>query len=429
MFVTGADGANPSPAFLWDGSRSYTISRGATTQSDLIADGSTKPMRILVLTPTFLPVVGGAEILLLEVFRRLARRHDVLLVTADKPGDATDKDNLVNFPVIRYKDRWTPMRFRGHRMTGGFIPPFSLSAVAAVSKAITAFKPDVLNAHYMVHTGLAAVAGAKRHGVPMVLTFPGRDVPGPGTPWFWKYYCRWTASQADDVTYITDFCRRAIYDGKSTNGGHIIEPGVDLEAFRPGLDGSDIRNKLGLSPDAPVLFAMQRLSNEKRVDIVIESFAFVLKKHPEARLVIGGTGPALQGLQSLTHQLGVADTVLFTGYIPDEDLPRYYAMADIFVFHSAYETFGIVLAEAMAASKPIVSVNHTAIPDVVSDRNTGVLVPPFDPAAMAKAVEDLIDDAPERARLGANGRLWVEENLAWEKIAARYEEVFEAVIR
>ncbi len=367
--------------------------------------------------------------MLLEVFRRLARRHDVLLVTADKPGGATDKDGLVNFPVIRYKDRWTPMRFRGHRMTGGFIPPFSLSAVSAVSKAVKDFTPDVINAHYMVHTGLAAVLSAKRNDVPMVLTFTGRDVPGPRTPWFWKYYCQWTASRATDVTYVSDFCRRAIYDDKTAGGGHVILNGVDLNTFKPGIDGSDIRDKLGLSPNTPVLFAMQRLSNEKRVDIVIESFALVSKRHPEARLVIGGTGPALQGLQSLAQRLGVADTVLFTRYIPDEDLPRYYAMANIFVFHSAYETFGIVLAEAMAAGKPIVSVNHTAIPDVVSDRNTGVLVPPFDPAAMAKAVEDLLDDASERARLGANGRLWVEENLAWEKIAARYEEVFEAVTR
>lgn len=384
-------------------------------------------MRILVVTPTFLPVVGGAEILLLEVFRRLAQRHEVLLVTANKPGDAKEKEDLVNFPVIRYSDRWTPMKIRGHRMTGGIIPPFSLSAVAAVSKAIADFKPDVLNAHYMVHTGLAAVAGSKRHGVPMVLTFPGRDVPGPGTPWFWKFYCRWAASQADDVTYITDFCRRAIYDGKPGRRGHIIEPGVDLDAYRPGMDGSDIRGKLGLATDTPVLFAMQRLSNEKRVDVVIESFALVAKKHPAARLVVGGTGPSMQGLQALTVRLGIEGSVLFTGYISDEELPRYYAMADVFVFHSAYETFGIVLAEAMAAGKPIVSVNHTAIPDVVSDRNTGVLVPPFDPRAMAHAITELIDDPAERARLGANARLWVEKNLAWDRIAGRYEEVLEAV--
>jgi phosphatidylinositol alpha-1,6-mannosyltransferase len=386
-------------------------------------------MRILVVTPTFLPVVGGAEILLLEVFRRLALRHDVLLVTAAKQGDAHGKDALVNFPVVRYRDRWSPMKLKGHRMTAGIVPPFSLSALPAVSNAIADFKPDILNAHYMVHTGLAAAAGAARHGVPVVLTFPGRDIPGPATPWFWKFYCRWAASRADDVTYITDFCRRAIYDGKPPTAGHIIPPGVDLEAYRPNAGGSEIRERLGLAADTPVLFAMQRLSPEKRVEVVIESFAIVSRKHPEARLVVGGTGPSLSDLQALAQKLGLADTVLFTGYIPDDDLPRYYAACDIFVFHSAYETFGIVLAEAMAAGKPIVSVNHTAIPDVVSDRDTGILVPPFDPAAMARAISELIDDPNERARLGANGRMFAESNLSWDRVAAMYEDVFEAVMR
>jgi glycosyltransferase involved in cell wall biosynthesis len=174
---------------------------------------------------------------------------------------------------------------------------------------------------------------------------------------------------------------------------------------------------------------MQRLSDEKRVDVVIESFAIVLRKHPAARLVIGGTGPSLPALQSLANKLGLSDTVLFSGYIPDDELPLYYAMADIFVFHSAYETFGIVLAEAMAAGTPVVSVDHTAIPDVVTDRDTGVLVPPFDPAAMANAVGELLESPGERARLSANARLWVEKNLAWERIADHYEEVLKAVVR
>ena len=119
-------------------------------------------MKILVLTPTFLPVVGGAELVVLEVYRRLALRHDVRLLTPVLPASlhreqgSSEYDALVTFPVEHYEDRVTLMRVRGHRWTAGALPPFSLSAVAAVRRAVAAARPDVLNVHYAMPTGLPA---------------------------------------------------------------------------------------------------------------------------------------------------------------------------------------------------------------------------------------------------------------------------------
>ena len=219
-------------------------------------------MRILVLTPTFLPVVGGAEILLLEVYRRLAERHEVCLLTADKGLPPSDLDHLINFQVIRYQDQFSFMKFRGHRLTGGVVPPFSLSAVAATRRVVADFRPDVLNVHFLKHMGLAAVVAQRRLGVPCVLTFSGRDVPGPGVPWFWKYYSRWVSRQVSDVTYVTDYCRRAIFGSRAPRSGHVIADGVDLQRYRTDLDATDIRQRLGLAQDTPVLFAVQRLAPE-----------------------------------------------------------------------------------------------------------------------------------------------------------------------
>ena len=94
-------------------------------------------MRILVLTPTFLPVVGGAELVLWEVFRRLANRHEVLLVTPVlrekliKAYSKNESDYPINFNVLRYRDRVSLMYIRGHKVTGGLIPPFSISSRVA----------------------------------------------------------------------------------------------------------------------------------------------------------------------------------------------------------------------------------------------------------------------------------------------------------
>ncbi|MBP2681948.1 MAG: putative glycosyltransferase [Candidatus Krumholzibacteriota bacterium] len=140
---------------------------------------------------------------------------------------------------------------------------------------------------------------------------------------------------------------------------------------------------------------------------------------------MGGKGAALEGLKSLAARLGVAGSVRFAGYVPDAELPGHYAAADVFVFHSTYETFGVVLAEAMASGKPIVSVSSTAIPEVVADGKTGLLAPPLDPDALADKVCLLLGSPAERGRLGRNARAWAEANLGWDIIAGRYETALE----
>ena len=379
-------------------------------------------MRILVLTPTFLPMVGGAEIVLLEVYRRLAERHEVLLLTADKNLAGGGLDRVINFPVIRYQDRLSFMNFRGHRLTGGFVPPFSLSAVSATREIVNDFRPDVLNTHYMAYTGLATDIAQKVCKVPSVLTFTGRDVPGPRTPWFWKYYDRWVAGSVAAITFVSEYCRRAIY-GSDGSLGTVISNGVDLNRFTPRLSGFLIRQRLGLLQESPVLFAVQRLSPEKRVDVIIRAMTYVLEECPDVKLVIGGKGPSQSKLVSLVKKLSLEQSVHFTGYIPDIDLPAYYAMADLFVFHSTYETFGLVIAEAMASGKPVVSVRSTAIPDVVQDGQTGLLASPLDPVDMASKITDLLDSPTRIHELGCQGRLWAEQHFDWDVIAEQYETV------
>ena len=125
-------------------------------------------MRILILTPTFLPALGGAELVILQVFRRLAKRHSVLLLTPYLPEDLLEHsstkeyNHLINFDIFRYYDRYSFMKIRGHRLSQGLIPPFSLSAVKAMKGAAASFKPDVINVHYVMPTGLAGLLGFGR---------------------------------------------------------------------------------------------------------------------------------------------------------------------------------------------------------------------------------------------------------------------------
>lgn len=386
-------------------------------------------MRMLVLTPTFLPIVGGAELVIYEVYRRLSSTHEVFVLTPKLQMDrrvkspADHHSQAAHFMVGTFEDRFNLLKLRGHRKLRGLIPPFSLSAIRAMASSVKELKPEVINAHYAVPTGLAAIVIGGVQGIPVVLTFTGRDVPGPATPPLWKYYDRLIAKLATDVTYISDYCRTAIHGALHKGRGRTIYGGVDVHRFNPRVEGLSVRNHLGVAGDALVLFALQRLSPEKRTGIILRSMSHILNRYEDVILVIGGKGSEELYLRALAGELGIEDHVLFTGYIPDEKLPEYFAMADIFVFHSTYETFGLVLAQAMAAGKPIVSVKSTAIPEVAENGTHAILVEPLNPEAFSEAVLMLAADPELRQKMGRNGRERAVQKFDWDRIAAQYETV------
>ena len=381
-------------------------------------------MRILVLSATFLPVVGGAELALFEVYRRLARRHAVLLITPvlspsllrDHASD--EYETLVPFPVERYEDRVSFMRVRGHRWSGGALPPFSLSAVAAVRSAIDRFHPDVMNVHYLMPTGLAGAVAERWLGVPTVLTLNGRDAPGPGVPPLWRWWQRALVALVSDVTYGSQYCRDALYRSSCARG-QIVYNGVEIPP--PPGDGAAIRRSLDIPTGAPLFFALQRFAPEKRLDVVLRAMRYYLDREGTGILVVGGKGPEEARLRAVAGELGIHKQVRFVGYIPREQLGSYFLACDVFVFHSTFETFGLVVAQAMSYGRAVATVRNTALPEVLGE--AGLLVETGDWRALGDALIKLVKDEALRRRLGESGRARAERLFNWDRVAEQYEAV------
>ena len=388
-------------------------------------------MRILVLTPTFLPAVGGAELVILEVYRRIATRHTVLVLTPYlsktllKTRGSSEYDHLVNFDVQHYTDNFTFMKIRGHRLTGGLIPPFSLSAVSAIKQATNAFRPDVINVHYVMPTGLAGLFAQRVLNVPTVITYNGRDVPGPGIPTLWKYWHRGIGLSCADMTFVSRYCRDVIY-GPTSQVGHIIHNGVGEPTLVTPEHTFSFKSRLQIMEDEYVLLSLQRLDYLKRIDIILRSMPEILAQQPKTRLIIAGKGTDLSRLKSIAAELGLADQVIFPGFVDESEKPFYFTAADLFLFHSTYETFGIVLAEAMNYGTPIVSVANTAIPEVVDEGETGVLVPTLDHRAFANAVLQLLSERERRKKMGKKAKEKAKRIFTWDTNARKYEEVLES---
>jgi glycosyltransferase involved in cell wall biosynthesis len=171
---------------------------------------------------------------------------------------------------------------------------------------------------------------------------------------------------------------------------------------------------------ANTIAAMGRLVSQKRFDLLLQAFAMVAARR-DCHLIIAGDGPLRSELESLRDRLGLSSRVIMPGALPDPwPLLR---QAKLFVVSSEVESFGIALCEAMACGLPVVSFDCPTGPrDVIRDNVDGLLVPPLDVNALAQAMERLLDDDAEAARLGARA-IEVRQRFGLEKISAQWEDV------
>ena len=160
-----------------------------------------------------------------------------------------------------------------------------------------------------------------------------------------------------------------------------------------------IRNEFKISPGKKIIVTVCWLIREKGVQYLIEAISIILKKGLGVKLIVVGDGPEKDALKKLSCELGLSDNVIFTGF--RNDVENFLACADIFVLHSLWEeAFGLVLVEAMAAGKPIVATNLGAIPEIVVDRATGILVEPRDINGLAASIQKILEDKQLKERMG-----------------------------
>lgn len=209
----------------------------------------------------------------------------------------------------------------------------------------------------------------------------------------------------------------------------VIPNGIEPKRFSALLptDRDKERKRWGLAPDAPVLGYVGRLEEKtKKLTHLIEAFSYLKKSQPKAILLIVGDGPDKKMLNSFVISKGLSKAVLFVG--AQQIVEKLYPLMDVYVQPSISEGFGIAILEAMASGVPVVATLTGGIPEVVTDRNTGILVPPGNPLNLAKAMEALLSD-PDLARtLGNSGREKARNLFDIQGVLEKIESLYEAVL-
>ena len=366
--------------------------------------------RTLVVTNDFPPRVGGVQQYVWRLVARLPPDRVSVLAPA-WPG-WQDHDGAQSFPV----ERW-PATF--------LLPTEDLER--RVRMLAAEHRADVvLFGHGFPLPWLAP--GLAARGIPSIALTHGAEVWIARTPGL-------AAAQRRGLLA----CRQAT--AVSAHTGHLIQraigerppvtvlyPGVDTERFAPTVDGHVVRERYGLG-DGPLVVCVSRLVPRKGQDVLIEAMGTVRGRVPEAALLLVGEGPERRALERAAAA-APAGSVAFAGEVASDELPAFYAAADVFAMpcRSRFaglevEGLGIVFLEAAACGKPVVAGRSGGTPEAIVDEGTGLLVEGREPKAVALAIARLLQE-PERATvMGAAGRARVEAEFTWERSAATLAQV------
>lgn len=376
-------------------------------------------MRIGIFTDTFTPQINGVTSILEELYRALTRcGHEVyIFAPAYSRAQRSENGHIFRFPAL------TAYFHKDSRI----VIPYDRRAFAVFPRL------DVVYSHTPVSMGVLAIRVARRYKLPHVHTYhtlfteylhylprlirPTRRMAERISAAF--------CNRCDAITTPSHAMREELLRYGIKKPIYVLPFGVDMEPFeRPGR--SDVRRMLQLAPHEFFLLYAGRLGTEKNLHFLLRAFRILLDgwREPQPiRLVLAGGGPHRPIFEEYARELGVTDHVIFTGFIPREELVDYYRAADLFVFASKTETQGLVLMEAMAAGLPAVAVRAMGVTDIVSDGETGVLVPE-DAEVFAHTVRELLRDPHRRAQLQRGARRKAHE-MSIQHSVTRLIEIFE----
>ncbi len=207
----------------------------------------------------------------------------------------------------------------------------------------------------------------------------------------------------------------------------IIPNGIRPAAFQVSAPDPAVRQKFA-APEEKIIFFIGRLVREKGVQLLLEALPLIEARFPHVRAVIAGQGPYAEELHRLALHFGVDRRVTFAGYIDEETRNQLYAHADVAVFPSLYEPFGLVALEAMAAGTPVVVGDSGGFAETVSHGINGIRAAAGSVASLAEEICALLDDQELACRLVRHALKDLEEKYCWAFIARQYEAIYQQIV-
>jgi glycosyltransferase involved in cell wall biosynthesis len=399
-----------------------------------------QPLRVAYLVYRGNPHCGGQGVYTRELARELTELGHTVEVFSGRPyPELADPSQLTRVPSLDlyrpenpFRVPW-PWEFKtrvdvaefGIMCAAGFPEPYTFSLRVRRLLRNRRADFDVVHDNQSLGTGLARLVD---DGWPMLATLHhpvtvDRDLDLAHATRTWKRFTlrRWygfidmqtrVARQIPRLLTVSDSSRRDILTQMPVDPSrlHVVPVGAEPRVFRPRPEVRRVHGRIMTTASADVPM--------KGLAPLLESVAKLRTEHDDAHLVVIGKPKGKSGIPALIDRLGLEGAVDFVHGVTTERIVELYAQAEVAAVPSLYEGFSLPAVEAMACGVPIVATTGGALPEVVGrDGETGLLVPPGDPSALAAALGRALDDADLRARIGAAGRRRVLELFTWRKTA------------
>ncbi len=376
-----------------------------------------QPVRLCLVLNVAL--VGGAEVVLLEMFRHLdPERIRPELVCLREPGPLAEDFRTSGFDV-------TVLGRRGWR---------DLRATARLWRHFRRTRPDVvLVPHFQRAPLVLGPWFARLAGVPAnVIAVHNMDAHHVGDRVLPRYVVE-TLRITDGLALLVPSQSRYLREHEGVGRfpwrrvpEYVVPNGIRIPELPAADERGAVRRELGLADDDVVAILVARLTVIKGQDRLLRALSRLADEHPRLKALIVGEGPEREALEGLARELGVTDRVIFTGL--RRDVPRLLAAADLGVLPSAHEGVPMSVIEQMAAGLPVLATAVGGLPDMIGDGDEGFLVPAGDLDALTARLGALAGDDELRRSAGKRARLRAEREFSIERTARAFEAMVEAVL-
>jgi len=356
-------------------------------------------MRIVIVTDQYPPMVGGVPTVTHRLATDLAERGHQVWVVAPSYGSRD---------IFRIEQKVRVYRFSSFEWPTYEDLRIPFLPFLPVRRLLKKADPDVIHIHSPVVLGNIAqiLAGGLRkpviatnHYLPINMSRSLTTDPFFGKPFnnvtygYLVHFC----NRCEYVTAPTATALNLLYEHGLRAPARPISNGIDLKYFSPGPRDEKLRQRLNLPVDQPLILSVNRLSQEKRIEILIEA---VSKMKQPAHLAIASTGPAEAELRILVDELHLQDRVSFLGFVSDTDLVPLYRLADAFGIASEADLQSLTTMNALACGLPVVAADSYALPELVHHAENGFLFAPGKSLEMAGYLDRLISDPALRQQMG-----------------------------
>jgi 1,2-diacylglycerol 3-alpha-glucosyltransferase len=353
-------------------------------------------LRIGLFTDTYAPQINGVSISLQLVSEGLQRRgHQVTIFAPNFPGYKDDQPGVVRLPSLKYLND----------------PPIYVALLGTPRSTWSLSRKhfDVLHAHSPLTVGFLAYLTASTKNLPLIYTYHTsitdythylKVIGGTGVI---RHAARWFSATStnlgDQIVVPSPKFQRLLLEQKVTKPIQVIPNGIDLSNFKAAKKPGSFRNRLGIKPDAPILLSVGRVDPEKRLDFLIDAFALMSDRFPDAHLVFAGDGGSRKKLEEQAGATKVSNRIHFLGMVDRTELPDLLHDATVFLSASITEVHPISVIEAIASGLPLVAVQDEAFDGMIMENENGHLTAQ-DVGTFSDTLAALLADPEKLVRYG-----------------------------